>query len=211
MLRVLLADDHTMFREAVARLLEKHLEAEIVAQASTSPEAVEAVTRHQPDLVILDIVMPGRGGLDVLAEIKQRRPRTKVLILTSCPEDRYAVRCLRGGADGYVTKDRSSEVLVDAVRTVARGQKFISDTLAQYLAQSLAGDREAAPHESLSDRELEVMRLLAMARTVSEIADELHLSVKTISTYRTRILQKTGLKNNAEIMRYAMEEGLIDG
>lgn len=210
MIRILLADDHKMFREGVRGLLETRPDMTVVAEADTGEEALAYATEHRPDVVLLDVSMPGRGGLETVAELKKRNPRVRVLMLTIHPEDRFAVRCLKGGADGYMTKDTASEELVTAIRKVHSGGKYVSPSLAENLVMSLDRDFGAAPHETLSDREFQVMRMLASARTVSEIAEELCLSVKTISTYRSRILDKLGLRNNAEIMQFAIEQDLVE-
>jgi len=210
MIRILLADDHQMFREGVRGLLEARPEIKVVGEAATGEEALARAGETQPDVVILDVSMPGRGGLETVSELKRRNPKVRVLMLTVHPEDRYAVRCLKGGADGYMTKDNAAEELITAIRKVHAGGKYVSPSLAESLVMSLDRDLGAPPHEALSDREFQVMRMIAAARTVSEIADELFLSVKTISTYRSRILEKLGLRNNAEIMQYAIEHNLVE-
>jgi len=210
MIRVLLADDHTLFRDGVRRLLDSTPGIEVVAEASHGPEALDLAIKTEPNVVLLDVSMPGRGGLETLRDLKDRLPKTSVLMLTVHPEDQYAIRCIRSGADGYMTKDATPEELVRALRQVAGGRKYITPVLAEQLALVLGQDFEDQPHELLSDREFQVMRLIASGKTVSEIAAELNLSVKTISTYRSRILEKMGLRNNAEIMRYAIMRGLVE-
>lgn len=210
MIRILLADDHQMFREGVRGLLEARADMSVVAEAGTGEEALARSSEHRPDVVILDVSMPGRGGLETVAELKKRNPRVRILMLTVHPEDRFAVRCLKGGADGYMTKDNATDELITAIRKLHSGGKYVSPSLAENLVMSLDRDFGAAPHETLSDREFQVMRMLASAQTVSEIADELCLSVKTISTYRSRILEKLGLRNNAEIMQFAIEQNLVE-
>lgn len=210
MIRILLADDHQMFREGVRGLLEARSDMAVVGEAGTGEEALSKAGETRPDVVILDVSMPGRGGLETVSELKKRDPRVRVLMLTVHPEDRFAVRCLKGGADGYMTKDNAAEELIGAIRKVHAGGKYVSPSLAESLVLSLDRDFGSAPHETLSDREFQVMRMIAAARTVSQIAEELCLSVKTISTYRSRILEKLGLRNNAEIMQYAMEQDLVE-
>ena len=210
MIRILLADDHQMFREGVRGLLEARADMTVVAEAGTGEEALAQASEHRPDVVILDVSMPVRGGLETVAELKKRNPRVRVLMLTVHPEDRFAVRCLKGGADGYMTKDNATDELITAIRKLHSGGKYVSPSLAENLVMSLDRDFGAAPHETLSDREFQVMRMLASAQTVSEIAEELCLSVKTISTYRSRILEKLGLRNNAEIMQFAIEQNLVE-
>ncbi len=210
MIRILLADDHQMFREGVRGVLDARSDMTVVAEASTGEEALAQASEHHPDVVLLDVSMPGRGGLETVAELKKRDGRVRVLMLTVHPEDRFAVRCLKGGADGYMTKDNATDELITAIRKVHTGGKYVSPSLAENLVMSLDRDFGAAPHETLSDREFQVMRMIAAAQTVSEIADELCLSVKTISTYRSRILEKLGLRNNAEIMQFAIEQNLVE-
>ncbi|MEO1370118.1 MAG: response regulator transcription factor [Acidobacteriota bacterium] len=208
MIKVLIADDHLLFRQGLRNLLElKGLE--VVAEASTGPETLEEARRTKPDIVLLDVAMPGRGALETMQSLKDHDAGVKILMLTGHPEDHYAIRCLKAGADGYLTKDNASEQLVAAIRRVNGGGKYISSQLAEQLAMSLQNDLGVAPHEGLSDREFQVMQRIASGETVSEIGEALCLSVKTISTYRTRVLRKLNLRNNAEIMQYAMREDLV--
>ncbi|MEO1086059.1 MAG: response regulator transcription factor [Acidobacteriota bacterium] len=208
MIKVLIADDHLLFRQGLRNLLElKGLE--VVAEASTGPETLEEARRTKPDIVLLDVAMPGRGALETMQSLKDHDAKVKILMLTGHPEDHYAIRCLKAGADGYLTKDNASEQLVAAIRRVNGGGKYISSQLAEQLAMSLQNDLGVAPHEGLSDREFQVMQRIASGETVSEIGEALCLSVKTISTYRTRVLRKLNLRNNAEIMQYAMREDLV--
>ncbi len=208
MIKVLIADDHMLFRQGLMKLLEEE-GMEVVAEASTGPETLERARETDPDIVLLDVSMPGRGGLETVQALKDRNRRLGILMLTGHPEDHYAIRCLKGGADGYVTKDNASEQLIAAIRRVSNGGKYISPSLAEQLALTLQHDLGEVPHESLSDREFQVMQRIASGETVSEIAEALCLSVKTISTYRARVLRKLNLKNNAEIMQYAIREELV--
>jgi two-component system invasion response regulator UvrY len=208
MIRILVADDHPIVREGLKRILDAQPDFTVVAEAASGPEAVDLAQRQQADVVLLDVSMPGRGGIETTHEVKRRVPHAHVLILTIHAEDHFAIRCLREGADGYLTKDAAPERLVEAVRKVHQGGKYVSAALAERLALNLDAKGARPPHERLSTREFDVMRFLAAGRTVSEIAADLNLSVKTVSTYRTRILEKMGMKNNAEIMRYAVDEGL---
>jgi DNA-binding NarL/FixJ family response regulator len=208
MIRILVADDHPIVREGLKRILDAQPDFTVVAEAANGPEAVDLAHRQQADVVLLDVSMPGRGGIETTHEVKRRVPQAHVLILTVHAEDHFAIRCLREGADGYLTKDAAPERLVEAVRKVHQGGKYVSAALAERLALNLDTQGARPPHERLSTREFDVMRFLAAGRTVSEIAADLNLSVKTVSTYRTRILEKMGMKNNAEIMRYAVDEGL---
>lgn len=179
-------------------------------EAGNAQEALERVWREDWDVVVLDITMPGRSGLDVLREIRKSRPKLPVLVLSVHPENEFAIRVLKRGASGYVTKGSAPEELVGAVRKVMAGGRYVSPSLAEQLAAKVSGDVQAQPQESLSDREFQVLRLIASGKQVGEIARELSLSVKTISTYRTRILGKMGLKNNAELMHYAMQHQLLE-
>jgi DNA-binding NarL/FixJ family response regulator len=209
-IRILIADDHAIVREGLAKILTEAHDMAVVAQAATGPEVLDAARESQPDVVLLDISMPGRGGLETLKDLKRLRAGLKVLILSMHPEDQYAIRYLKDGADGYMTKEGASEQLITAIRKVHRGGKYISEHLAERIAETLGAPTEARPHETLSDREFQVMTLIAQGKTITEIGEELFLSVKTVSTYRTRILMKLGLKNNAQIMRYALREGLLE-
>jgi two-component system, NarL family, invasion response regulator UvrY len=208
MIRVLIADDHAIFRMGSRRALEVAPDMLVVGEAASGEESVVKARETTPDVVLLDVSMPGRGGLETAQDLKRANPRLKVLMLTVHPEDQYAVLCLRLGADGYITKDAPPDLLLQAVRRVAAGGKYVSSNLAERLATDLATGGERQPHEMLSSREFEVMRKIAAGRTTSEIAAELHLSVKTVSTYRTRVLQKMNLRTNSDIMHYAFRAGL---
>lgn len=210
MIRVLIADDHKMFRDGLRRVLEDDSSLDVVAEAENGAETLERSKEHGPDVILLDVVMPGRDSLEILRELKHSNPGVRILMLTAHNEDQYALRCLRAGADGYMTKINAGKELIAAIHKVNGGGKHISEALAELLAQSIGRDPSQLPHEALSDREFQVLRMIGSGKTVSEIADELHLSVKTVSTYRTRILDKTQLRNNAEIMRYVLDNGLGD-
>lgn len=208
MIRVLIADDHTIFRIGLKRTLESAPDMVVAAEAATGEETLVKARQSNPNVVLLDVSMPGRGGVETAQELKRVNPRVRVLMLTMHPEDQYAVLCLKLGADGYITKDVPPEVLLEAVRKVASGRKYVSTNLAERLATDLSGAGDRPAHELLSSREFEVMRKIAAGRTTGEIAAELHLSVKTVSTYRSRVLQKMNLKTNADIMHYAFRAGL---
>jgi DNA-binding NarL/FixJ family response regulator len=208
-MRVLVADDHAVVREGLKRILTQDEGIEVVAEAEDGIEALDRAREADPDVVVLDMSMPGRGGLETLQELKRLWPTLGVLVLSMHPEDQYAVRVLREGADGYLSKESAAEELITALRKIHGGGKYVSPSLAERLAQTVERGFEGPPHEQLSTREFQVMVLIAQGRTVSEIGNELHLSVKTISTYRTRILEKMGMKNNAELMHYAIEEGIV--
>lgn len=208
--RILVADDHELVREGVKRiLLDGHFVKE-VGEARDAAEALDQCRRKKWDAVILDLNMPGRGGLEVLKEIKRESPTLPVLVVSMYPEEQFAVRVMRAGADGYLTKGTAAQTLRDAVAKVSRGKKFISPTVAEQLVEALNRPSDKYAHEMLSDREDQITRLLAAGRTVGEIAKRLALSVKTISTYRANALRKLGLKNNAQLMDYARLHGLLE-
>ncbi len=209
-LRILVVDDHAIVRDGLKQILADKFPHTVFGEARNGQEALDLLAKEQWDVVLLDLSMPGRGGLDVLSEIRTVQPQTKALVLTMHPEDQCAVRVLRSGASGYLTKQSASEELVNAVLKVLNGGKYLSASLSAVLAATLCAEPEQAPHETLSDREYQVMRLLATGNSVKEIALELSLSVKTISTYRTRVLKKLNFKTNADLIRYAMREKLVD-
>ncbi|HWO27865.1 MAG TPA: response regulator transcription factor [Candidatus Acidoferrum sp.] len=209
-MRILIADDHAMFRRGLRETLAEAFPRVIFGEAKTAAETVELVRRHPWDVVILDISMPGKSGLDILDEVKQLRPRTPVLLLTMHPEQQYARRALKAGAAGYLTKDSVPDELKTAIKKIAAGGRYVSATLAEKLAVDLRHGADVPLHDLLSDREFQVLRMLASGKTVREMAEELSLSVKTVSTYRGRILEKTGMKTNAELIRYALEAQLVD-
>jgi DNA-binding NarL/FixJ family response regulator len=206
--RILLVDDHVVVRRGVRAILEDNLSGITVAEANNGDEALAALAEPF-DAVVLDLSMPGRSGFDLLAEIKHRHPKLPVLIMSLHAEEQFATRALRAGASGYLTKAAAPEQLVAAITKITRGGKYISETLAERLAADVGGDQLASRHDRLSDREFDVMRGIASGNSVSEIALQMHLSVKTVSTYRTRLLEKMGMSTNAELTRYAIENGLV--
>ncbi len=209
MIRVLIADDHAVVREGLRQILSGVPDMVVAGEAENGNEVLRDVRKNQYDALVLDITMPGRTGLDILKELKQEHPLLPVLILSMYPEEQYAVRVLRAGASGYLTKESAPEELVGAIRKVAQGKKYISPTLAETLIENLDIDAEKPMHQALSDREYQVLCMIASGKKVGEIAEALSLSVKTISTYRTRILEKMRLKNNAELTLYAVEQRLV--
>lgn len=210
MVRLVIADDHAVVREGLKQILSETPDMLVVGEATTGHEVLDRVRDVEVDLVVLDIAMPGRSGLDTLIHLKRERPSLPVLVLSLHPEDQYAVRVLKAGASGYVTKDSAPDQLVTAIRKVMSGGKYVSPALAERLAYDLSSDSGKPPHAMLSDREYEVLCMIAAGKTVKEIAEKLSLSVKTISTYRARILEKMRLKNNAELTHYVIREGLSD-
>ena len=208
MYRVLLADDHEVVRKGIRAILEDRCSPIEIAEAGTGDAALALLDKQPFDAAVLDLSMPGRSGIDLLAEVKHRHPKLPVLILSLYTEEQFALRALRAGASGYVTKAAASEQLVAAFEKIVRGGKYITDTLAERIA-SQAGGETGAPHDRLSDREFEVMRGIASGESVGEIAVRMHLSVKTVSTYRTRLLEKMHMETNAELTRYAIQNGLV--
>jgi two-component system invasion response regulator UvrY len=209
-MKILLADDHTVVRRGLKQILAEVFKTAAFGETRNAQETLDLVGKDNWDIAILDITMPGRSGLDVMREIKKRRPALPVLVLSVHPENQFAMRVLKLGAAGYMTKESAAEELVAAVKKVLAGGRYVSKALAEILATSLASDSLKTPQELLSGREFQVWRLIAAGKRVGEIALELCLSVKTISTYRGRILEKMGLRNNAELMHYAMQHPLAE-
>ena len=208
MYRVLLVDDHEVVRKGIRAILEDRCSPIEIAEAGTGDAALQKLAEVF-DAVILDLSMPGRSGIDLLAEIKHRHAKLPVLILSLHGEEQFAVRALRAGAAGYLTKAAAPDQLVTAFEKIVRGGRYVSETLAERLAADAGGDGTAAPHDRLSNREFEVMRGIASGESVGEIAARMHLSVKTVSTYRTRLLEKMGMETNSELTRYALQNGLV--
>ena len=210
MIRAIVADDHAVVRRGLRELLTESREVSVIGEAGTARETLEQVRSGKWDVLVLDINLPDGSGLDVLRQVKQEFPQLPVLILTIYGEEQFAVRALRAGAAGYLTKESAPEELVDAIRKVVHGGRYISPALAERLALLADPQAERQPHETLSDREFQVFRTLASGRTVSQVAELLHLSVKTISTYRARVLEKMGLQTNAELTMYAVRNGIVE-
>jgi len=207
MIRVLLVDDHTIVRQGLRMMLEQTGDIRVIDEASTGMEALEKVRQHEVDLVVLDIAMPDMNGLDVLRSMKLEHPALFVLMLSTYPEKQYAVRALKAGASGYLTKESATEELIIAIRRAAQGRKYLSLSLAEKIADNF-DDSAKAPHELLSDREYEVLMMLGKGQTVSSIAEKMLLSVPTVNTYRSRILRKLSLNSNSEIIHYTIENSL---
>jgi two-component system invasion response regulator UvrY len=210
MIRVLVADDHAVVRRGLVQILAEAPDMFVAGEASSGREVLRAVRKHDYDVLVLDIAMPEGGGLEVLQQLQTLKLDLRVLILSMYPERQYAVRALKTGAAGYLTKESVPDELIAAIRKVARGGKYVSQSLAEQLASELRGEVEKEPHQTLSDREFQVMTLLAAGKSVTDVAEELSLSVKTVSTYRARILDKLNLKSTSEIIRYALERGLVE-
>ena len=209
MIRIFIADDHPVVRAGLRHIVEQDPEMIVTGEAESRSDMIELLSRTIADVVLLDVSMPGMTFADTLQLLRADHPSVKILVLSVHPEDQFAVRALRSGASGYVTKDHSATQLLDAVRHVFRGGRYVSTTLAERLASFVDPRFEGMPHERLSDREFEVLRSLGTGLSVKEAADELHLSPKTVSTYRARLLEKMGLSSTADIVRYAAAHGLI--
>ena len=209
MIRILIVDDHAILRRGLKEILEREFRDVGIGEAGTAEHALTQLNAENWDLVILDITMPGRSGVDVLRNLKALRPKLPVLVLSMHPEDQYGKRVLKAGASGYMNKESAPEELIKAVRKLLSGGRYVSSTLAETLAVDLGRDDETPAHERLSDREFEVLRKMASGKTVGQIAEELHVSVPTVSTYRARILEKIGMSNTAELIRYALSHHLV--
>ncbi len=207
--RILIADDHAVVRRGLKQVLADEFADAKFGEAGNAQEALALAAQQRWDVVVTDISMPGRSGLDLLKDLKAMQPKLPVLVLSVHAEDQFAVRVIRAGAAGYLKKDAAPAELAQAVRKVLAGGRYVSAALAEQLASGLQRSGDRAPHELLSDREFEVFRAIASGKAVKEIAAELSLSVKTVSTYRTRVLEKMNLKTNADLMRYAMQHGLV--
>ena len=210
MLKILIADDHPVFRQGLRQILNEASDMVVIDEVSDGLEVLGRVRAGCCDIVLLDISLPGRNGIDILKQLKKERPGLPVLMLTMHPEEQYAIRALKAGASGYLTKESTPDELVTAIRKVSAGGKYVSSSLAENLAYELGRMDEKTPHETLSDREYQIMLLIASGKTVTQIAKELSLSIKTISTYRSRILEKMRMKNNAELTYYAIKNQLVD-
>jgi len=210
MIRILIADDHTIVREGLKQILAETPDMVVADEARNGQEVFAKVSKNEYDVVLLDISMPGRSGLEVLKQLKGEHPKLPILILSMYSEEQYAMRALRAGASGYMTKESAPDELIEAIRKVSQGRKYVSPSLAEKLAVSLELGEEKPPHEMLSDREYQVMCMIASGKTIKEIAEELSLSVKTISTYRSRILEKLNFKTNAAITHYAVQNRLVE-
>ncbi len=209
MIRILIADDHEMFREGIKRICEDDPDIIIAGEASSGHEVLNLVSKDEFDLLLLDIAMPGLNGLDTLKQLKTLKPKLRVLVLSMYPEDEYAVRAIKAGAAGYLTKARASHELMLAIRKIASGKNYINASVAEKLIFDMTPGHAGLPHESLSDREYQIFSMIVNGKKVGEIADELYISVKTVSTHRIRILSKMEMKSTAELVKYAVEHKLI--
>lgn len=210
MIRVLITDDHALIRRGLKQVLQEGLGAVTVGEAQDAREALDQIMQQKWDVVVMDISMPGRSGLDILRDIKLAHPELPVLILSMHPEDQFAVRVLKSGASGFIPKESAPEELIKAIRKVLAGGRYVTASLAEKMAFDLASSSDKPLHETLSDREFQVLRLIASGKSVGQIGEQLNLSVKTVSTYRARILEKMRLQNNAELTHYAIKHQLVD-
>jgi len=210
MIRIIIADDHPIVRAGMKQIISEASDIVVADEASDGHKLLNKIKKENFDVVILDITMPHMDGLDVLKQLKIEKPKLPVIILSIHPEDQYALRVLKAGAAGYVTKTSAPDELINAIRKVYRGGKYISPSIAEKLVFQLDTNFNEMPHEALSDREYQVLCMLASGKTATEIADGLALSVKTVSTYRARILEKMDMKNNAELIHYAVQNKLVD-
>lgn len=210
MIKILIADDHEVVRKGLRQVIEETSDLVVTGEASNGHEVLEKIRKNDYDLVVLDIGLPDISGLDVLKQVKIECPQLPVVILSIYPEEQYAVRALKAGASGYLTKESASDELITAIRKVYDGRKYVSTTLAERLAKELEAGADKLPHETLSDRECQVMRMIALGKTIKDISEEINLSPKTVSTYRSRIFEKMTIKTNEELIRYAINNHLID-
>ena len=210
MIKILIVDDHAIVREGLNRIIQSEQDMHVAGMAKDGSEVIRLMLENEVDIVVLDISMPGKSGLDLIKDVKQVQPLVKILMLSMYPEERFAMRSIKAGASGYLTKEMAPEEIVNAIRTIHSGRKYITSALADMIAEELQNPSEKVPHELLSDREFEVLCMLAVGKPVVEIAAMLSLSESTVSTYRMRILQKMGLKTNSDIIHYGIEHGLVE-
>lgn len=210
MIRVLVVDDHNLIRQGIKQILEDTLDIRVAGEASTGHEALEKIRERDWDVVLMDISMPDGSGFETMSQVRSLHPNLPVLMLSMHPEEEFAIRAFRSGASGYLGKDTAANELISAIRKVASGGKFVTPAVAEKLAAQIDITTRSQPHETLSQREFQVFLLLASGKSVSEIADEISLSVKTVSTYRSRILEKMGLRTNAQLTRYAIDNHLVE-
>ncbi len=209
-MKILIADDHPIFRAGLKETLARESDVDLIGEADDGQKVLALARRQRWDVVLLDITMPKKEGLEVLKELRQELPKLPILILSAHPEDQLALRLLKAGAAGYLTKDKAPEVLISAIRKVLKGEKYISEALAQKTVIDVISDAPEALHETLSNREYQVMRMIAAGNSIQDIAAQLFISARTVSTYRARVMDKMGMKTNAEVIRYALEHKLIE-
>lgn len=210
MIKVTIVDDHSLLRNGLARILKEESDMVVISDANGYPELMTCLAKEVPDVILLDISMPGKNGLEILKELRKHYPKVRVVMLSMHPEDRFSVRAIKAGASGYITKESATELLVSAIRKVNSGGKFIPPSVAELLANSFENHSDLPIHELLSDREFQIMQLITSGKKVKEIAADLFLSPSTVATYRYRILQKTLMKSNVELTNYALQHHLLD-
>jgi two-component system invasion response regulator UvrY len=210
MIRILIADDHGIVRSGLKQIVSESEGMVVAGEASTGQEALDLARREHFDVAVIDIVMPGRGGLEILKELRAARPLMKIVVLSVHPEEQYAIRSLRDGASAYLTKGNATEDLVQAIQTVAGGKRYITPSVAERLATYVEQEGARPPHEGLSDREMQVFIRIGNGRSVAEISREFSLSIKTVSTYRGRVMEKMGMSSNAQLIKYAIQHGLVE-
>ena len=210
MINILIADDHAIVRQGLKKILAEESDMKVLGEASSAEEILRVVKKEKCDVLLLDVTMPGKSGLDIIKDLKRLSPKMHILVLSMHPEAQFALRVLRAGGSGYLTKESAPEELVKAIRKTATGGKYVSAALAELLATLTEADIEKLPHERLSEREFQIMRMIGDGKSVSEIADQLMISIKTVSTYRSRVMDKMRLKSNAELARYTIEHHLIE-
>jgi DNA-binding NarL/FixJ family response regulator len=210
MIKIVIADDHTLVREGLQRVIGEVVDVEVIGEATNGHEVLEWVRKGGFDLLLLDLSMPDHSGVDFIRRLKDESPKLPILVLTMHEEEQYAVRTIRAGASGYLTKESASKELIDAIRRVAAGRLYISSSVAEQLALDVMTTHNGPPHKSLSDREFEVFQLIVHGHTMTDISERLHLSIKTVSTHKARILQKMNMKSLADLVRYAVDNNLTD-
>ncbi len=210
MLNILITDDHQIFREGMKQFINREVDMKVCCEASSGEEAIQLIMDKDINVVILDIGLPGRNGLDILQDIRKIKPKLPVLVFSMYPEENYAVRAFKAGADGYLSKDSFDTELIEAIRTISQNKKYITSSIAEKLASELSNPKNELPHNSLSDREFEVAKLIASGKSIKEISALLNLSPNTVNTYRKRVLTKMNLKSNVELAIYAYQHNLLD-
>ena len=210
MINILIADDHAIVREGLKQIVGETSDIIVAGEAGNGHEALAEISKGDYDVIVMDLSMPGLTGFDLLQQIKSEYPRIPVLILSIHPEDQYAVRCLKAGASGYLTKESAPDELIAAIQKAYKGGKYVSNSLAEKLVFDMDVEGENLPHKSLSNREFQVLCMIGGGKSISQISEDLYLSIKTVSTYRSRILEKMNMENNAQLMHYAIKHGLVD-
>ena len=210
MIRILIADDHGIVRQGLRQIVSECPDMKVMGEAASGQEALDLARKQDFDIAILDVTMPGGGGLEIIKELKAQKPGVKIIMLSMHSEEQYAIRSLRDGASAYLTKAGATDELVQAIRTVAGGKRYLTPSVAERLASYIEADSDRPPHERLSDRELQVLVFLGNGKSIGDIAQEVSLSAKTVSTYRTRILEKMGMKSNAQLIKYAVQHRLTE-